>query len=463
MKGSIEGDDASTVSLGAEEERQAPEGPHLLVIEGGASFRFCLPGSGEVVIGRAPGAQLRLSDPAASRHHARIDVSAEGARITDLDSHNGTRVNGERLRRPRPLLPGDTVFICGAILVFEAPPPAPPVGEGAVVRIAGREAIAADPATARLFTLIRRLAGSDLPVLITGETGTGKEIAALAVHDWSGRRTGPFMALNCAALPENLIESELFGYQKGAFSGAAGAKPGLLESAHLGVLLLDEVGELPLVAQAKLLRALETGRVLRLGEVRERPFDARILAATNRDLEAEARAGRFRQDLFFRLSAATVTVPPLRERRCDLQPLARAFLTAACDQARRAPMALSPAALERMHAYGWPGNVRELKHVMECAAVAVPEPVLLPCHLPERVRCAQAADAGDGEAGSPPARAFRPIQEEMRALERSRIQAALEATGGVQTQAAKLLGMPLRTFIKRMNGYGLQSHGRRGR
>jgi two-component system, NtrC family, response regulator AtoC len=310
--------------------------------------------------------------------------------------------------------------------------------------------LAADPAMVRAFELLRRLATSDLAVLISGETGAGKENAAYAVHHHSGRAGRPFVALNCAALPEQLVEGELFGYEKGAFSGAVAAKVGLLESADGGTVFLDEIGELPLGAQAKLLRVLETLRVTRLGAVRDRPIDVRIVAATNRDLDRAVAAGQFRRDLYFRLSAAVVALPPLRDRPREVPILARAFLADACAKAGRRSMAIAPCAMLRLVAYGWPGNVRELKNCMDYAAVAVADDTLAEHHLPEKIA-----------APTPPppaaiARRFRPIGEELRELERNRMIEALATADHVQTRAARLLDMPLRTFVWKLKHYGIE-------
>jgi DNA-binding NtrC family response regulator len=384
------------------------------------------------------------------------------------------------------------------------------------IQLGDRAITVADPAMARLFDLIQRLASSDLPILVQGETGAGKENAAFAVHAWSPRAKAPFVALNCAAIPESLVESELFGYEKGAFSGATGAKPGRLEAADGGTVFLDEVGEVPLAVQAKLLRALEAKRVTRLGDVREREIDIRIVAATNRNLEEEVRGGRFRQDLFFRLGAATVVLPPLRERPREIPILARTFLAEACTKSGREPPMLSPASMHKLATYGWPGNVRELKHVMEYVAAATAEDVIEPWDLPEKVGGGTEAEAaaptvpplesaaaamlgvspssisisgamgsrpvagGVAEVGAPsqpgeepgraptdgparpgpgtlPPRSFRPVAEEIRALERKRMTEALEAAGGVQRRAAELIGMPLRTFVLKLKQYGIQT------
>ncbi|HKE16363.1 MAG TPA: sigma-54 dependent transcriptional regulator [Kofleriaceae bacterium] len=311
-----------------------------------------------------------------------------------------------------------------------------------------------DPVMARAFDLLERLGASDLPVLIIGETGAGKEHAAWAVHHHSRRSARPFVPLNCAALPETLVESELFGHDRGAFSGAVNARAGLLENVAGGTLFLDEVGELALPAQAKLLRALDTQRVMRLGEHRERVIDVRVVAATHRVLEDEVRAGRFRQDLFFRLAAARVALPPLRDRPREIPLLFREFATRAARKAGRSAPDLTPEAMAELLAHGWPGNVRELKHVAEYVVATVAGDAIgagdLPGQLAEwRMRPPAVAPAAGGEAGaSSPAAAVprRRLADEVQELERRRMAEALEATRGVKTHAARLLGMPIRTF-----------------
>ncbi|WP_437280288.1 sigma 54-interacting transcriptional regulator [Sorangium sp. So ce375] len=323
--------------------------------------------------------------------------------------------------------------------------------------------VVADPAMNRLFELIRRLAASDLSVLVLGETGAGKENAAAALHYWSARAGKPLVTLNCAAVPESLVESELFGYEKGAFSDAKAAKPGLLERADGGTLFLDEVGELPLAVQAKLLRAIEARRFTRLGDVREREVDLRIVAATNRDLEAESAAARFRQDLLFRLSAGVVRLPPLRHRPREIPILARLFLDQACARAGRRPLHLSDAALRTLVAYPFPGNVRELKNAMEYASVTAETDAVEPRDLPERVTERASAPPPISGGAPPPAAVppsaalprFRPLADEVKDLERQRIQEALDAAGGVQTRAADLISMPIRTFSSKLKQYGI--------
>jgi DNA-binding NtrC family response regulator len=335
---------------------------------------------------------------------------------------------------------------------------APAGAATALLQVGDRQVVASAPAVAQLFSVIRRLAASDIPVLICGETGSGKEIAASALHHWSPRRGEKLLTLNCAALPEGLIESELFGYEKGAFSGADRPHAGLFEAAHGGTLLLDEVGELSAQAQAKLLRVVESRRNARLGSPEEREIDVRLVAATNRPLETEVGNGRFRKDLYFRLSAATLTVPPLRDRPQDLLVLARRFLEQACAALGRPPPSLAPATLRMLAAHSWPGNVRELKNAMDYLAATVTESVLEPDALPHTI--VQGAAPAGPEAketprdGAAPA-ALGDLYEEIRQLERRRIAEALEAAGGVQVRAAELIGMPLRTFASKVRLYGL--------
>ncbi|HSO00868.1 MAG TPA: sigma 54-interacting transcriptional regulator [Candidatus Nanopelagicales bacterium] len=570
---------------------------YILVIDASSSYRRALPQDGVLIVGRCDEADVRVGSTSVSRRHAKLIVSGGEVRITDLGSHNGTLVHGDRVEGSRMLASGDVVTIGDATLILQRKAPArgsAPVAMGrlrrcveaeieraadsarpfglavvdvgsvqdraalmqaalsalrrvdivawdgashlaigfpelggqaaysaalgviqamaplapnvrgglasypfdggdteallsgaraatasaapgaiavaseTVVRhvIGGRTIVLADPAMIRLFDLLRRLSASDLPVLVLGETGTGKENASTAVHHWSPRAQKPLVTLNCAALPETLVESELFGYERGAFSEARAAKAGLLERAHGGTVFLDEIGELPIGAQAKLLRALEAKRITRLGDVREREVDIRIVAATNRDLEAEVRAGRFRQDLLFRLSAAVVELPPLRHRRRELPILARLFIAEACARTGRPALDLSDAALATLFAHPFPGNVRELKNAMEYAVATTDGAVIDPLCLPERISGLDAPPRSAPEGSAPPAAAalphFRPIAEELRDLECERMRQALDAADGVQKRAAALLGMPQRTFTFKLKQYGISARdGRR--
>jgi DNA-binding NtrC family response regulator len=322
---------------------------------------------------------------------------------------------------------------------------------------ADRTIVIADPAMARLFALIERLAAAELAVLVSGETGVGKEHAAFAVHHGSSRRTGPFVAINCAAIPDTLLEGELFGHAKGAFSGAHAAKPGLFERAAGGTLFLDEVGELSLAAQAKLLRVLEGGRFVRLGDTVERQADVRIVAATNRDLAEEVRARRFREDLFYRLGSAVVLIPPLRERPADVPVLARTFLATARERAGKSPLSIAPGAMLALSQYAWPGNVRELKNAMEFVAASIERGPVERAMLPPAIAGTEGAAPAEELTRSDVAAAatFRPLAEEIEALERQRIREALAAAGGVKTRAARLIGVPERTFRLKLRQFGL--------
>jgi two-component system, NtrC family, response regulator AtoC len=320
--------------------------------------------------------------------------------------------------------------------------------------IGDRTIVIADPAMLQLYALVARLAASDVPVLVRGETGSGKDLVAAALHEQSRRHGEPFIALNCAALPEHLVESALFGHERGAFTGAADAHAGAFEAATGGTLFLDEIGELPAAAQAKLLRVVESREVVRLGSHKPRIVDVRIVAATNRDPAAEIATGRFRQDLYFRLCGGLVSVPPLRDRRREIPILAAAFLDDACRRLPREPMALAGATVLELIRHDWPGNVRELRQLMDYAAAAFPDPVLEPWQIGDRLggKLTDAAPA-DGERPLP---RFRPLHEEIADLERDRIQVALAATNGVQARAAALIGMPLRTFITKLKRYNIK-------
>jgi DNA-binding NtrC family response regulator len=456
-----------TWSLVSDRPEASRSRAYVLVIDGHACRAFELPAVGELSIGRDDDADVVIDDRAVSRCHARLIAARGEVAIADLGSHNGTRVNGVRVDGARTLASGDEIAIGDVTLVVHLP--RRPVvashgadgrsGEDAGTRImlGDREVIVADPAMVRIYELLTRVGRADLTVLLCGETGVGKENAAYAVHHHSPRRAGPFISINCAAIQETLAESELFGHEKGAFSGAAGAKPGLLEAAAGGTVFLDEVGELPLGVQAKLLRAVEARRVTRVGSLRERELDVRIVAATNRDLGAEVRAGRFRRDLLYRLNVATIVLPPLRERPREIAILARVFLDDACRRAVRPPLAIAPAAMHALEAHAWPGNVRELRNTMDLIAATVEAGVVQRADL-----ALAAALAGSGESAPDddlPASGFRPIRDEIDQLEARRIAEALTATGGVHKRAAELIGMPLRTFTTKLKLYGLGARG----
>jgi transcriptional regulator with PAS, ATPase and Fis domain len=340
--------------------------------------------------------------------------------------------------------------------------------------------ILADPKMKRLFDLIRSLAASDIPVLISGETGSGKELVAQAIHAFSSRREKKFISINCAAVSPALLESELFGYVKGAFTGATNSKVGLFEGANGGTVFLDEISESLPRTQAELLRVLETKKIRRVGAIEEREIDIRIVAATNRNLEQEVDDDRFRKDLYYRLNAASLVVPPLRDRLLDIPVLSRTFLGAQRRQLGKDAMIISDGAMHRLRMHSWPGNVRELKNSMEYLASVVQGPTLEESDLHENImqstankpRMSPRSSKSAGPADAPSAitkeskpHSFRKLSDEIRELERTRIEQALDAAGGVRVRAAEMIGMPLRTLVTKIKLYGLadrhgvRSHG----
>ena len=330
-----------------------------------------------------------------------------------------------------------------------------------------RSLVTESPAMRRVTELVSRVAPYGTTVLITGESGTGKEVVARAIHRMSPRRAARFVAVNCGAIPESLLESELFGHSRGAFTGAVGEKRGLFEEADGGTLLLDEVGDLPLALQVKLLRVLQEGEIRGGGDARSRRGDARVLAATARDLEADVGAGRFREDLYYRLNVVRIHLPPLRERRQDLDALAVALLERAVRRAGR-PVTLSAEALAAIRAGAWPGNVRELENAIERAVVLSPDGVI-------RADAFEQPRSGKGEAGSarpdpgagfplpasrfpttePPAGAPVRLKDAVEAAERAAVESALGASDGNRVEAARLLGISQRNLFYKLKKLGL--------
>ncbi len=312
-----------------------------------------------------------------------------------------------------------------------------------------------DPAMQGVYALAAKAAQALISVLLLGETGVGKEVLAQSIHKLSQRRAGPFLALNCAAMSESLLEGELFGSERGAYTGATQSRLGLLESANGGTVFLDEVGELPLSIQAKLLRVLEERRILRVGGRTPVAIDVRFVSATNRDLEAEVARGAFRHDLYYRLNGISITIPPLRERRREILPLGLRFVDSAAAQLGRPAPTLGEDASEILLGYGWPGNIRELKNVIG-RAVVLADDSITPEHLPDFVRKSRVSQpppsAPPASAGAPDSRGLR---DELAAMEKRRIVEALDKCHGNQTAAAELLGMSRRTLVSRLSEYDL--------
>ncbi len=356
---------------------------------------------------------------------------------------------------------------------------------------AGRfEMVGSSPAMQKIYALIQRTAPSEGRVLITGENGSGKELIARAIHQHSKRKSGPFVKLNCAAVPHDLIESELFGHEKGAFTGAVTARRGKFELANEGTLFLDEVGDMPPAMQAKLLRVLQEGELERVGGAETLKVDVRVVAATNRDLETEIRSGRFREDLYFRLNVVQLHSPPLRERKEDLKPLIDAFLVDACRQNGRRTLKLSGDAYARFEAYDFPGNVRELRNLVERVAILCEGPTvsgaeaeaLLPRKRPAPMALGDEGSVPPtdktpalGDAGLPPTQPAMKIPDSVKAAPRFRsdktfrdqvdeaereiILGALSFTRDNATEAARLLDLERGHFYKKMKSLGLKRAG----
>jgi len=572
-----------------------PAAFHLLIMGPDLFLAQALPKSGNLTIGRADNADIRITDPLASRLHARLHVGDGGLfEIEDIGSINRTKVrdvglaHGERVA----VVPGEAVTIGSTILMvqetrmaarnrrvwphthFEArieeecvranetrtpfaiirlavegsqpagiiadtispalrtsdmlalfgpsdyeiflPATSPDLGNAinrdligrlraqsivartgmachprdgqtpeALVarsseRLRGHEAaapiagvIVEHPRMRPVYGLANSAARGVISVLIVGETGVGKDVMANEIHRMSPRAKAPFVTLNCAALSESLLESELFGHEKGAFTGATDAKAGILETAPGGTVFLDEIGEMPAKLQAKLLRVIETREIQRVGSLKTRPIDVRFVAATNRDLEADIAEGRFRRDLFYRLNGITLHLPPLRERRPEILPLVRSFLARFAKEAGdRSPPDVSPDAARLLENYPWPGNVREVRNVVERAVLLCEGSEILPEHLPVEsmaansisfaasapvIAPAPAAAPAPLEAGRPTAPAGFATGGALSAAEeeKERILRVLAECAGSQTRAAKILGIARSTLIARLDEYGV--------
>jgi len=424
------------------------EGRHVIALWEGGHAGHPLPDGASVSLGRSPDADVPIAHTSVSRMHA-VVRGGRPPSIEDLGSANGTRVNGARITPGQavPLSAGSLIEIGSVVVLVQG-------GTGGAAQTAP-ELGSGPTGMAHVQQMLERVAASTVGVLLLGETGVGKGRVAEDIHERSPRSAAPFVPINCAALPESLLESELFGHERGAFTGAVSSKPGLFEAAEGGTILLDEVGELPLATQAKLLRLLESREVLRLGSRAPKIVDVRIIAATNRDLEALVREGAFRQDLYFRLAVVTITVPPLRDRVPEIAPLARTFLEEAAARLGQPPPALTERALAALSRYPWPGNVRELRNVMERAVVVAHGTAVDESHIELR-----SASLAPGPAGHPAQEADAPtsapdLRGDLRDYERERITDALARAAGNQTRAAKLLGVSRRTLVRRLADYAL--------
>lgn len=423
---------------------------------GGPVKRVLTPGT-PLIVGRAPAAGLRIDDPTLSREHARFLLSGARVLVEDLGSKNGTFFAGGRVTRVE-LTIGDEIVLGSVALQVQAleahgasEPIHPPEERGP------EEALIAGQAMRPVLETVASVATSRIPVILHGETGTGKEVLAQRIHELGPRKDRRIVRVNCGAIPKDLVESTLFGHERGAFTGALQQQKGVFEEADGGTVFLDEVGELPAAAQASLLRVLEVGAFTRVGSTRELQVDVRIVAATHRDLEAMVDEGTFRSDLYYRLSGVVIEIPPLRERRDELEPLARRFLHAANKANGRRVEGISPETLAVLEAYAWPGNVRELRNVIERAVVVTQGARIGPEDLPARVRTGgRSAEAGASKASAPGAPEPEPAREKVHQFEARMLQETLEATGWNRAEAARKLGMPVRTLSYRLKVLGVK-------
>jgi DNA-binding NtrC family response regulator len=405
-----------------------------------------------IQIGRI-GADLNLTDGKVSGLHCELKLQPEGYRLRDLGSTNGTYVKGVRIVDAF-IAPGSTIQIGKSAITFTPMDDAvamPLWNEARLHNLIGGSA-----AMRHLFELINRFAQSDATVLIQGETGAGKELVADAIHQCSPRRNEPFIVLDCSAIPEQLFESQLFGHEVGAFTGAVKSTPGVFEMAHGGTLFLDEIGELPLDVQAKLLRAVETRKVRRLGGTKLFASDVRLVAATNRDLAAEVNRGNFRADLFYRLAVARLAVPPLRERREDLALLVEHFLRQLSVSSGHPDPRLPDDFMARAMRHTWPGNVRELRNSVERA-------VLLPNHPQvafETPPKKEGTGFGHIDIDVPFKQAKQKLVDE---FDRRYLEALLEAHDGNISAAARAAGIERMSIYKMIRRLGLDKEDGEGR
>jgi len=431
------------------------EHDRLIALWDDGSASIDLPVEGQVAIGRGDECDLRIGHASVSRHHAMLHVGTS-ARIEDLGSSNGTIMAGHRLEPHRKYdLAPDVLVRVGEVLLVLRPSSAEARPEG--VPEPRSPTPEAEGIPAAVSELTAMAVAGPLPVIILGETGVGKGVLAEAIHRRSVRRAARLVRLNCAALPEALLESELFGHERGAFTGAVQAKPGLLEAADRGTLLLDEIGELPPATQAKLLHVVEHGEVLRVGGLRPRSIDVRFIAATNRNLEALVAEGHFRQDLFFRLAGITIEIPPLRERRDEIPALARSMLAEACARLGRAAPEISEEVMTKLVEHRWPGNVRELRNAMARTALMgrTDLSLLQGEPTPQKAHPAPERPTPAPEGCAPTTDPIARKHEEIRALEKQRVLDALTRAGGNQTKAARELRISRRTLTKRMTEFQL--------
>jgi DNA-binding NtrC family response regulator len=423
----------------------------LIFCEAEAQFKLLEEGSA-VVIGREAPSEIVVDDASVSSQHARFVRNQGEVWVEDLDSRNGTHLAGARIERQR-LESGDEVAIGRVRVVLAAtrqpaldsarPPQAGAVPADVVVQ---------NPRMQRIYRDVTQAARGKLPVLVLGETGTGKELVARAVHRESDRKDKPFVAVNCAAIPPTLLESTLFGHERGAFTGANGRNIGVFERASGGVLFLDEIGDLALSAQIALLRAIETRRISRVGSSTEIAIDVLLVTATHCDLEAMVEEGTFRKDLYFRLNGIQFDLPPLRERTDEIAPLAQIFLADARREWGVRASDFAADAMQMLLHCAWPGNVRQLRYAVERAALLASGDTIAAADLPDHVGSDVTRPAPELPA---PTIVELALKQQLRRYERTLIDEALRRAGGNREAAAKLLRIPLRTLFRKLRGLEL--------
>ncbi len=395
---------------------------------------------------------LALEDRTVSRHHCELSYTDKGYLLTDLDSTNGTLLDGKRIVRAY-LQPGSTIKVGQSSLTFspiDEEIVVEPDSDGVFCGMVGRSM-----EMRQIFGLIKKIAPMDVSVIIQGETGTGKEMAAKAIHECSARRKGPFEVLDCGAIPPDLVESELFGHEKGAFTGAISSRPGIFERAHGGTIFLDEIGELRVDLQPKLLRVLENRELRRVGGNDVIEVDVRVIAATHRDLMRQIEEEQFREDLYFRLSVINIQLPALRQRKADLPHLIKALLAEPEVVRKHGAKRLSSEAMALMSAYSWPGNVRELVNVLSHLLTFCDGELVEPNHLPARL-------LGKEKSGPPlPFNEHLPFKAAKEALldafEREYIGSLLKRCQGNISQAARESGMHRKSIERLAKKYGFDA------
>ncbi len=434
----------SETTLDASCEAQREQGPeaYVVALDPEAPEITDLPRGRVVSVGRSRSSGIRVPQSAVSRLHATLRWDGgPSVTLTDHASRNGTWVNGVRIDSPVALVSGAEISIGAARFVVALREPKP---EGSAPAERGPRGgspfVVRDRAMLRVLALAERAARTDSTVLVLGETGVGKELVSRIIHERSSRGRGPFVSVNCGAIPESLAESSLFGHERGAFTGASKRHRGYFEQADGGTLLLDEVGELSLPMQVRLMRALQEGEITRLGSTKPTRVDVRVVAATNADLRQKIERGELREDLYYRLDVMRIEVPPLRKRPADIPPLAEHFLR---ELSPDAPVCLSSAALAALLEHPWPGNVRELRNVIERSLALNDRGVLGPADLVGLPGSSAEDERGD----------LRATVDE---VERATIVKALEACGGNQTRAARQLGISRRSLIYKMERFGLK-------